>query len=86
MVNLKDNLFKENEINLTESQKKKIVNVPNQSNSKMIIHSQIYLTAFESFKDKKFLGNGYKSFRYKCSNFTEENKKFICSTHPHNYH
>ena len=32
------------------------------------------------------MGNGYKSFRSKCFTFEEKNKKYLCSTHPHNYH
>ena len=49
-------------------------------------HAKIYLTAFESFKNKKYFGNGYKSFRIKCWSFVEKNENFLCSTHPHNYH
>ena len=49
-------------------------------------HGKIYLTAVESFKDRKILGNGYKSFRIRCSIFTKESKNYLCSTHPHNYH
>ncbi len=49
-------------------------------------HGNIFLTSIESFKDKKVLGNGYKSFRIRCSVFVKQNKNYLCSTHPHNYH
>jgi len=48
-------------------------------------HLKIYLTSFESFKESKLLGNGLKSFRFKCAKFLK-NKNFLCSTHPHNFH
>ena len=48
-------------------------------------HLKIYLTSFESFKERKLLGNGLKSFRFKCAKFLES-KNFLCSTHPHNFH
>ena len=86
LANLKDNLFKEKQLKTSNSKDKREVNISNQPSPRMIIHSKIYLTSLESFKDKKILGNGYKSFRYKCSNFAKENNKFVCSTHPHNYH
>ena len=56
--------------------------------SKLLLanHGKIYLTAFHSFKEKMFLGNGYKSFRSKCVIFTKKNDNYLCSTHPHNYH
>ena len=47
-----------------------------------------YLTSFEMFKLKKFLGHGIKSFREECSNskyekIKSENYNIRCSTHPH---
>ena len=48
-------------------------------------HLKIYLTSIESFKENKLLGNGLKSFRFKCKKFLEQ-KNFLCSTHPHNFH
>ena len=49
-------------------------------------HAKIYLTTIESFKERKYFGNGYKSFRTRCSVFATRNKNYLCSTHPHNYH
>lgn len=49
-------------------------------------HARLFSTAFESFKEKIYLGNGYKSFRTRCVNFTNKNQNYLCSTHPHNYH
>ena len=40
-------------------------------------HLQIYLTSIESFKENKLLGNGLKSFRFKCQKFQDQ-KKFLC--------
>ena len=36
-------------------------------------HTLHYLTAYQMFLDKKFLGHGLKSFRYKCSEDKYEN-------------
>ena len=49
-------------------------------------HEKLFLTSFESFKENILLGNGHKSFRFKCQKFAEKNSNFLCSTHPHNYH
>ena len=48
-------------------------------------HFKIYTASIESFKENKLLGNGLKSFRFKCQKFQDQ-KKFLCSTHPHNFH
>ena len=50
-----------------------------------IEHIRIYLTSIKSFKENILLGNGLKSFRFKCQKFTDQ-KNFLCSNHPHNYH
>lgn len=60
-------------------------------------HGAIYLTAIESWKKNKLIGNGYRSFRINCWKIMEEqnvkydpnkvlNQKLRCSNHPHNYH
>tara|TARA_B100000242_G_C43049374_1_gene490142 strand:- start:890 stop:2227 length:1338 start_codon:yes stop_codon:yes gene_type:complete len=49
-------------------------------------HARLFSTAFESFKEKIYLGNGYKSFRTRCVIFTNKSQNYLCSTHPHNYH
>lgn len=48
-------------------------------------HLKIFNTSYKSFKDKYIIGNGIKSFRYKCKNYLNQ-KNTLCSTHPHNYH
>ena len=47
-------------------------------------HGKIYLTVIKSFSESKLIGNGPKSFRFKCSKFKSD--KTACSSHPHNYH
>jgi len=44
---------------------------------------QHYLSAFEIFKQNKFLGSGFKSFRIECL-LNSKSKKYLCSSHPHN--
>lgn len=89
ILNTKDNFLNKKDTNVIEDN----INVipKNNSNSlepklSLTSHEKIFITAYESFKTHKFLGNGYKSFRINCSNFTNQNKKYLCSTHPHNYH
>jgi O-antigen ligase len=48
-------------------------------------HVKIYLTTIKSFNENKFIGNGLKSFRFRCVDFLDQ-KNTKCSTHPHNYH
>lgn len=62
-----------------------IVNNKNSEKKYLTAHSKIFLTTFLSFSEKKLLGNGYKSFRFKCEKFSNiENTS--CATHPHNYY
>ena len=44
---------------------------------------QHYLSAFEIFKQNKFLGSGFKSFSIECR-LNPKSKKYLCSSHPHN--
>ena len=56
----------------------------------------LYMTAFDTWKFNKILGNGLKSFREDCGNLEEDinltesqypdKKNRLCSTHPHNYY
>tara|TARA_B100001248_G_scaffold257448_1_gene239959 strand:+ start:239 stop:1510 length:1272 start_codon:yes stop_codon:yes gene_type:complete len=48
-------------------------------------HLKIFSTSLKSFNEKKIMGNGLKSFRYKCIDFVQKDDG-VCSTHPHNYH
>ena len=48
-----------------------------------------FLTAFEIWKDHKFIGAGNKAFRYLCheyDNINSKRKDIRCSTHPHNFY
>ena len=42
-----------------------------------------FYAAKETWKEKKIIGNGVRSFRIECKKFKEE-KKNACATHPHN--
>ena len=44
------------------------------------------LTAIETWKPNKIFGNGIKSFRVKCHKVIIEQKRGLCSNHPHNYY
>lgn len=89
ILNFRDNYFNKKNSNIV---KDKIYNSSkNNLNSSepqlpLANHGKIFLTAYESFKTQKILGNGYKSFRIKCFVFANEDKNYLCSTHPHNYH
>jgi O-antigen ligase len=75
--------FKKNDledVKLTENS-----NLNENYKSKLPNHSRLFYTSFLSFKESPILGNGIKSFRYKCQNFLNQ-KNTLCSTHPHNYH
>lgn len=65
------------------------VNIFYQGNKEMNLspdnYGRIYYTTLKSFEDNIFIGNGLKSFRYKCPKLSKD-EKILCSTHPHNYH
>ena len=44
------------------------------------------LTALETWKPNKTFGNGIKSFRFECRKILIEQKRGLCSNHPHNYY
>ncbi len=46
------------------------------------LHHGHYLSAYNLFLNKPFLGNGVNTFRYECKKFKHD---YHCSTHPHNY-
>ena len=86
---LKDNYFNKKDKNIFFEKNNNIENnnfYPSKHSFILTNHGKIFLTAYESFKTQKLLGNGYKSFRIKCFNFTKLNKNYLCATHPHNYH
>jgi len=49
-------------------------------------YKKLTLTAIETWKPNKVLGNGIKSFRVKCQKIITEQKRGLCSNHPHNYY
>jgi O-antigen ligase len=49
-------------------------------------HEKLFITGLKSFEESMILGNGYKSFRFKCQILSKKSDKFLCSTHTHNYH
>lgn len=79
--------------NLGDNVSKKIDRVNNETINnykpkikKMTNHEKLYYTSLKSFEENILIGNGHKSFRFKCQKFTKINNNFLCSTHPHNYH
>lgn len=72
-------------LNITKEENEKTYFLQRFKNTHWGAH---YLTSFEMFKLKKFLGHGIKSFREECSNLKyekieSENYDIRCSTHPH---
>ena len=49
-------------------------------------YKKMTLTAIETWKPNKIFGNGIKSFRVKCQKIIIEQKRGLCSNHPHNYY
>ena len=49
-------------------------------------YKKMALTAIEIWKPNKIFGNGIKSFRVKCQKVIIEQKRGLCSNHPHNYY
>ena len=65
-----------------EDKWEEILNENPQSNPYM----KLTLTAIETWKPNKIFGNGIKSFRVKCQKIITEQKRGLCSNHPHNYY
>ena len=49
-------------------------------------YKKLVLTAIETWKPNKILGNGIKSFRIECRKIIIEQNRGLCSNHPHNYY
>ena len=49
-------------------------------------HRYLFKTSVHIWKENKFLGTGYKSFRVKCNDFHTNSVYGACSNHPHNYY
>ncbi len=50
---------------------------------KNTIYFKLYESGFEVFKNNKLLGVGNKNYRVETCNEIKKNKKYICTTHPH---
>ena len=72
----------ENQLQPDEDEKPNIINKISKASLKnqWVLH---YLSAFEIFKQNKFLGSGFKSFRIECP-LNPKSKQYLCSSHPHN--
>ena len=44
-------------------------------------YGRIYYTTLKSFEDNIFIGNGLKSFRYKCPKLSKDEKFYVLHTH-----
>ena len=84
-INKKLTVFKDR-VNKLSIQAKEHINEDNKivDSAQRTDHGKIYLTVIKSFSENKLIGNGLKSFRFKCSKFKSD--KTACSSHPHNYH
>ena len=77
----------------TESEKSDSLKFRHQS-----FHERIFLTAIDTWKFNRILGNGIKAFRFDCLKLKEipgiymeedlfpDKKNRLCSQHPHNYY
>ena len=72
----------ENQLQPDEDEKPNIIDKISKASLKnqWVLH---YLSAFEIFKQNKFLGSGFKSFRIECP-LNPKSKQYLCSSHPHN--
>ena len=72
----------ENELQSNEGEKHNLIDKISKVSLKnhWVLH---YLSAFEIFKQNKFLGSGFKSFRIECP-LNPKSKQYLCSSHPHN--
>jgi len=77
LSNIKEKKKSEKEEKWTES-----LNENAESNP----YKKMALTAIETWKPNKIFGNGIKSFRVKCQKVIIEQKRGLCSNHPHNYY
>ena len=49
-------------------------------------YQKLFFTAIETWKPNKIFGNGIKSFRIECHKILAEQRRGLCSNHPHNYY
>ena len=49
-------------------------------------HKYLFKTSVQIWKENKFFGTGFKSFRIECLDFHSRSVYGACSNHPHNYY
>jgi len=49
-------------------------------------YKKLVFTGIEVWKKNKIFGNGIRSFRFECRKIINEQKRGLCSNHPHNYY
>ena len=66
----------------TTEEEKKIPEYKHRGSS----HKYLFKTSVQIWKENKFLGTGYKSFRIRCNDYHTKSVYGACSNHPHNYY
>ena len=47
-------------------------------------HQSLIITSYNMYKDKKLLGHGHRSFKYKCKDQKYQLNRWSCASHTHN--
>jgi len=84
-VQLKNDLFSNTQEKKKSEKEEKWTESLNE-NLESNPYKKMALTAIETWKPNKIFGNGIKSFRVKCQEVIIEQKRGLCSNHPHNYY
>ena len=84
LVGVKTFVFGSIKSNLSEVEKKDLIS--KQEGSTSTGYREMLFTGIETWKQKKVLGGGLKSFRENCKEVLREHKRGSCSNHPHNYY
>ena len=84
-IKLKNNLLSKTQQAKEAEKEDKWKDYPSQ-NPESNPYMKLTLTAIETWKPNKIFGNGIKSFRVKCQKIIKEQKRGLCSNHPHNYY
>ena len=86
----KNSLLKKNlkEEGTTDSWNEKIINKFQQEDDfpSANPYQKLFFTAIETWKPSKTFGNGIKSFRIECHKILDQQRRGLCSNHPHNYY
>jgi len=100
--NISENIQKENGEEKEKESEENSSNLEKDEMPKKIIllrqsgHNRVFRTAIEMWKERPVTGFGFKSFRIKCAEIIEKDRKrketenkaqdFTCANHPHNYY